>query len=442
MYTYDTYQTLDVCSRAEILCTQPSTAVLKLKFLNIVNDLENFDWLERPSTSTIQDAVQSLTWLGALDSRTGKLTYLGRRMAKLNLEPKMCVMIMQAQEHDCLSHILAITGMLSVVQNLWWHSKDDSSKQSHDEIRRSFVRSTDIGGDFMLLLRIFLDWYGVGENGGSKKAWCFKHMIRWHAMKMANDFIRELIYQINPKFHMHFTELTDELMKRIVSCICAGFFQNLAISNGPFRAGYQLATSTTNSVARIHRSSTMNFASQPPRYVLYHEILNINETNILTTICPIELDWLNTSWLNSLPRSPSQCVLESYTFVHVGPALLFSLAGKKRQKIPQLEEELQIIFDFDYEDSRFTIWGQAEHLSRARQYIEQILTREKQRRCNELEEFQINSSTRVLLGAGAEPRLVLVAGEYVKILLTNLPQDITEEQIEQKCASYGPGNVL
>ncbi|CAF4265618.1 unnamed protein product, partial [Rotaria sordida] len=224
-----------------LLCIQPSIAVLKLKYLDIVDDIRKFDWLEPPSDNSLQETVKCLTWLGALDFKTGKLTNLGRNMAKLGLEPMLSVMILTGQRLDCLNHILALAGMLSVVQNIWWRNKDDQSKQLSDEIRASFIQDTDIGGDYIILLRIFLEWYALGDNKERRKVWCLKHMISWKSMKMANNVVRELAYQIDPTFKIHFTKLNDELVKRIVHCICAGFFQNLAISNGPIRAGYQLA---------------------------------------------------------------------------------------------------------------------------------------------------------------------------------------------------------
>ncbi|CAF0892008.1 unnamed protein product [Rotaria sp. Silwood1] len=437
LYTYDTYQSLEVCSRAEILCIQPSIAVLKLKHLDIVDDITKFDWLESPSNNSLQETVKSLTWLGAIDSNTGKLTDLGRSMAKFGLEPMLSVMILMGQKLNCLSHILALVGMLSVVQNIWWRGENDESKHMSNEIRASFTRDTDMGGDFIALLRIFLEWHAIGERKERRKAWCLKHMIRWKSMTMANSLIRELVYQIDPKFQVHLTELNDELIERIVRCVCAGFFQNLAISNGPIRAGYQLATGTTDTVAHIHRSSVITFAQQPPKFILYHEIININETNYLTVICPVELDWLNKSWLDSLPRSPSQCVFDSYTFINLGPALLLALVGKKCKKVPQLEEQLHVLFEVDRAQSKLIVWGHPEKLSNAQQCLQQILNKERDKLRNELQEFQIVGSTRILLGAGAEPRLVLVEDEYIKIFLKNLPKNITEKQIQEKCELYG-----
>lgn len=430
---------MEICSRAEILCVQPSVAVLKLKHLNIVDDIKTFDWLEPPSSNSLEETVKSLTWLGAIDSITGKLTDLGRSMAKLGFDPMLSVMILTGQKLNCLSHILALVGMLSVVQNMWWRGDDDQSQLRRHQIRAAFARDVKVGGDFIVLLRIFLEWYYVRERKENNKAWCIKHMIRWKSMTMANTVIKELLYQINSKFRFHLTTLTDELIDRIVRCICAGFFQNLAISNGPIRAGYKLAASTSDTVAWVHRSSLITYDQQPPKFVLYHDIININETNFLTVICPVELDWLNKQWMDSLPKAPLQCVFDSYTFINMGPAMLEALVGKKCKNIPQLQEQLQVLFEVDRTQSKLTIWGTLQNISNAKECLHHILKKQREKLHNELQEFQIVGTTRVLLGAGAEPRLVLIEDEYTKVFLKNLPQNITEEEIQQKCEAYGPG---
>lgn len=383
--------------------------------------------------------MKRLTWLGAIDFNNGKLTDVGRHMAKLGLEPMVSMMILTGKKLDCLSHILALVGMLSVVHNIWWRGDTDQTKQACDEIQMSFTRDSNMGGDFITLIRIFFEWYNAGEKISHRKAWCFQHMIRWKSMIMAHSVVKELIYQIDSKFRFQMNELNDELIERIVRCVCAGFFQNLAISNGPIRAGYQLVSSTTDTIAHIHRSSIIKYAQPSPKFILYHGIININEANYLSVICPIELNWLNQSWLDSLPRSPLECAFDNYTFVNIGPSLLNAVVGKKCKKVPELEEQLHVLFEVDHAQSKLSIWGQADKLSHAQQYLQNILNKEREKLRNQLQEFQIIGSTRILLGPGAQPRLALIDDEYSKIFLKNLPKTVTEEQIQQKCKLYGQG---
>jgi hypothetical protein len=259
---------------------------------------------------------------------------------------------------------------------------------------------------------------------------------------MAADFIREVAYQLDPNFKTKLTELNDDLIKRIMRCVCAGFFQNLAISNGAPRAGYQLANSSTGTFGQVHRSSTLTLAQEPPKFIIYHDILILNETNYLTAVCPVELTWFDERWLNSFPRSPSQCILESFPFTNLGLALLLSIVGKKCRNIPLLQESLGVFIDADYKQSQLTIWGQSEKLHNAKIHFDRIIKREREKLRNEVQEFEIAGTTRILLGAGAQVQLVMVEDEYAKILLNSLPIDVTEDEIQAKCRSYGIGKIL
>ncbi|CAF5213948.1 unnamed protein product, partial [Rotaria magnacalcarata] len=194
LYTIDTYESLEVCPRAEILCIRPSIAILKLKYLGIGDDVSKFDWLEPPTRESIQDAVDNLMALGALDPKTKNLTEIGRTMAKLGLEPMLSTMILTGEKYNCLSYVLALAGMLQISQNVWWRGKDDESKQLGDEIRARFAQDLNIGGDHITLLRLYLEWNALGDDRINNEKWCREHMINGKAMRMADNFIREVAY--------------------------------------------------------------------------------------------------------------------------------------------------------------------------------------------------------------------------------------------------------
>ncbi|CAF3634772.1 unnamed protein product [Rotaria socialis] len=437
LYTIDTYESLEVCPRAEILCIRPSIAVLKLKYLGIGDDVSEFDWLEPPTRESIQDAVDNLMALGALDPKTKKLTEIGWTMAKLGLEPMLSAMILTGEKYNCLSYVLALAGMLQISQNVWWRGKDDESKQLGEEIRARFAQDLNIGGDHIALLRLYLEWNALGDDRRNNEKWCREHMINGKAMRMTDNFIREIAYQMKCNFKIELTKLNDDLIQRILRCVCAGFFQQLAITNGNLRAGYRLINKSSKTFARVHRSSTLAFVEKTPKFIIYHDILIINETTYLTALCPIDFDWLDKSWLATMPQLTLQTVIKSHVFENLGPALLLSIVGKKCQHRPWLEESFNVLLDPNYEQSRITVWGEQRMLANAQQHLERIIDQERGKLRTEVKEYQIIGSTRILLGAGGQTELVLVKDEYVKVLLTRLPPNVTEKQIEEKCLPYG-----
>lgn len=437
MYTKETYESFDVCPRAEILCIQPSIAVLKLKYLGVADDIEKFEWLEAPSLTSIRDAVKSLIWLNAIDSNTGQLTDIGKRMAELGLSPMMSAMILHAKERSYVSHVLALAGMLSVAQTVWWRSKDTESKQLADEKRAYFAHENDRGGDHIQFLKIFLEWNALEK--AKRSEWCRNNMINGKAMNMALEFANETGRQLKiPKLDFTEPAFDQTLADNILSSVSAGYFQHLGISNGPLRSGYQLAASDQVN-AQVYRTSTLTIATQPPRYALYHELVNLNGINYMTTMCPVDLQVVPSAWLASLPQQPADRVFASHTFSNIGPTLLVACLGKRCAKKQQLEDLLQAVLDVDYSLATLTIWCHPSKLAVAKRGIEELLIVERNKLVNEVEEYEIVGSTRVLLGEGGLPLFVLLENEFVKVIARGLPTNCTEQQIEEKFRRCGKG---
>ena len=186
---------MDTSSRAEILCTQPTLAILKLKHLNI-DQIEQFDWLEPPSDCSLREAYQTLIWLNALNSN-GRLTQLGRDMARLDIDPKLTAMIRKAEALNCMSYGLILAGMLTVSQNIWWSNKDSKSK---DMATQSRVQLSHESGDHITLINIYLKWNRLFTRNKSKKQqyeWCKNNSINGKSVQMAHDFIREKAKQLS-----------------------------------------------------------------------------------------------------------------------------------------------------------------------------------------------------------------------------------------------------
>jgi hypothetical protein len=412
-------------------------AVLKLKYLGVVDDVEKFEWLEAPSSDSIRDAVKSLTWLNALDSSTGRLTETGRTMAKLGILPMLSVMILHGIEKSCASHVLALAGLLTVAQTIWWRGKDADAKQLADERRAHFAHDNDQGGDHIQLLKAFLEWNALETK--SRSTWCRENMINGKALNMALEFARETARQLGD-IKLDFTEpvFDQALVDKVLSCVSAGFFQNLVISNGSLKAGYQLAAAEKMN-AQVYRSSTLTFSRKPPTYAIYHEILNLNGTNCLTTMCPVELQTIPKRWLASLPRQPADRVFVSHTIASMGPTLMVACLGKRCAKKQQIEDELQVVLDVDYAKGTLTIWGQTEKMANARRVLEEMRQIAQASLVTEVEECEIVGSTRIVLGEGGHPLLVLVSDEYNKVIVRGFPNNVTEQQIESKFRTVGKG---
>ncbi len=96
----------------EILRSSLAGVILRMKSLHL-GIVEEFPFLERPSSRAIADGYQLLNELGAVDD-ANELTPMGWELAKLPLDPRVGRMIVEARERGALDEVLVIASALSV----------------------------------------------------------------------------------------------------------------------------------------------------------------------------------------------------------------------------------------------------------------------------------------------------------------------------------------
>src|SRR5712691_5336255 len=96
----------------EIQHTNLSHTILMLKAMGI-DDLLDFDFMDRPPKRIMRAAMDTLHTLSALDD-DGSLTHLGRKMADFPMELQLAKMLIASVKFKCSDEILTIVAMLSV----------------------------------------------------------------------------------------------------------------------------------------------------------------------------------------------------------------------------------------------------------------------------------------------------------------------------------------
>ena len=226
----------------------------------------------------------------------------------------------------------------------------------------------------------------------------------------------------------------------------AGFFSNLAVSNGPLRAGYQVISAFSPAgaesiTARVFRTSTLCLNEHMPKYILFNELLNLNGTNYITILSSINLDWLKSvsqQWFTTINGASLHTIsYETHTMENIGPTLLRAVAGKRHCNLNKFEEMTRAIIDVDYKQARLTLWARQMNMEETKKIVEQMIETERQKLLTEAEEIHIIGRTRILMGAGAISQMVLVEDEFIRIIMTKLPGTITEERIREICEPFG-----
>jgi ATP-dependent helicase HrpA len=131
----------------EILRSSLAAVILRMKSLHLT-DVESFPFIEPPQGRAIADGYQLLQEVGAVDE-FNQLTPLGRKLAKLPLDPRVGRMILAAVDGNCLAEMLIVASALSVQDP---RDRPMEYQQQADEKHKKFA---DEKSEFLSYLKIW-----------------------------------------------------------------------------------------------------------------------------------------------------------------------------------------------------------------------------------------------------------------------------------------------
>lgn len=234
----------------EILTTNVCKCILTIKSLGI-NNLNNFKMIDMPNPDSINDALEYLFLARAVDS-VGDITDLGRKMARLPLDPYLSLTLIRSEELGCFEDVAIIAAMLTVDQIYVDVKKDDNF------LYKKFlaVKSSwnDDRGDFFVLLKIFNAW--KKEKYSNK--FCKYNFLSLRNMWQAKKIKDQLSFMFNYN--------NSSNKSKVIEAFSFGYFMNIAKIK---EDGYYTIFKQTE--CYIHSSSCLYKKREP--FILYFSIV-------------------------------------------------------------------------------------------------------------------------------------------------------------------------
>ncbi|CAO3663683.1 unnamed protein product [Umbelopsis ramanniana] len=216
LYTEPSFAGLEENTVPEIKRCNLAAAVLNLKAAG-VDDVLGFDYMDRPSRTSLSRALEQLYSLGAINDK-GTLTEEGKQMAEFPLDPVFSKVLIQSQQYECTSEVLSIISLLSV-DSVFFTPPD--KRDNVAEAKKRFVHPD---GDHLTLLNVLKSYWEVKGD----KEWCRENFINMRNIKIVLDVRNQLIQFCTRMGIVSSTSAgneTDNILKSFLS----GFFQNTAL---------------------------------------------------------------------------------------------------------------------------------------------------------------------------------------------------------------------
>ena len=150
----------------EILRTNLASVILQMAAIGL-GDVPKFPFIDPPDARNIADGLTLLAELNAF--KDGRITGLGRKLARLPVDPRIGRMILEADRNGCVREVLIIAAALSIQDP---RERPIDAQQSADDKHRRFA---DPDSDFTAYLNL---WDYLAERQRELSSSAFRRLCR------------------------------------------------------------------------------------------------------------------------------------------------------------------------------------------------------------------------------------------------------------------------
>ncbi|MDN6179888.1 MAG: ATP-dependent RNA helicase HrpA [Halomonas subglaciescola] len=170
----------------EIQRTNLASVILSMLALKL-GSIEAFPFVDPPDSRFVKDGFRLLFELGAV-SETNALTPLGRRIARLPVDPRLARMVLAGAERGSLRDVLVVVSALSIQDP---RDRPADKRQAADQAHQRWHSPES---DFVALINL---WHGVQNarealSGNQLRRWCREHYINYLRVREWHDTFRQL----------------------------------------------------------------------------------------------------------------------------------------------------------------------------------------------------------------------------------------------------------
>ncbi|MXG91959.1 ATP-dependent RNA helicase HrpA [Nocardioides flavescens] len=189
LYSEEDFEARPEFTDPEILRTNLASVILQMTSLGL-GDIARFPFVEPPDRRNVTAGVQLLEELGALrgSGRDARLTKLGRRLARLPIDPRLARMVLEAERRGCVREVIVIAAALSLQDP---RERPAEQQAQADQLHARFKAE---GSDFLTWLNL---WRYVKEqqrelSSSAFRRLCKREFLNWLRVREWQEFESQL----------------------------------------------------------------------------------------------------------------------------------------------------------------------------------------------------------------------------------------------------------
>jgi len=186
LYSEEDFESRPEYTDPEILRTNLASVILQMTSLGL-GDLERFPFVEPPDRRNVTAGRQLLEELNAI-RRDGSLTKIGRRLARLPIDPRLGRMILEAERLGCVREVLVIAAALSL------QDPRERPAEQRPQADQQHARFKDETSDFLTWLNLwrYLRTQQRELSSSAFRRMCKREFLNYLRVREWQDFESQL----------------------------------------------------------------------------------------------------------------------------------------------------------------------------------------------------------------------------------------------------------
>ena len=290
LYAEEDYQARPAFTEPEIQRTSLASVILQMAALKL-GEVEDFPFVDPPDPRYIRDGYKLLQELGAVDAARA-ITSLGRRLARLPLDPRLGRMILAAGQEGCVDEVLVICAALSIQDP---RERPFDKSQAADEQHRRF---NEQDSDFLAYLALWR-YYREQERHLSQnklRKLCKKEFLSYNRLREWRDIWSQL-KRVAGELGLR-SNTQPAPADAIHRALLSGLLANVGLKHEKHE--YLGARNS-----RFHLFPGSALAKKPPTWLMAAEIVETRKV-YARTVARIEPAWIEQVGAHLLKRSYHQ----------------------------------------------------------------------------------------------------------------------------------------
>ncbi|HEY5662876.1 MAG TPA: ATP-dependent RNA helicase HrpA [Ilumatobacter sp.] len=268
LYGQDDYEARPEFTEPEILRTSLASVILQMTAIGL-GDVERFGFVEPPESAAIRDGYLLLDELGALQpgpiGSPRRLTEVGRRLARLPVDPRLGRMVIEAEREGCVREVLVIASALSI-QDV--RERPREAPEAAAELHRRF----DVEGSDLLSTVALWDYLRARQrelSGNQFRRMCRDEHLHYLRVREWRDLYSQL-RQVAGQLGIRPT-VDEAHPDHVHRAVMAGLLSHLGVRDGDGRE----FRGARDSRFVIAPGSVL--ARRPPRWVMAAELVETDQ---------------------------------------------------------------------------------------------------------------------------------------------------------------------